>query len=619
MEKDFRLFIKNLPLNITEARIKELLGKYATIKNIDLKDKKSLDDQINKFAFVNVTTSDKNLHACFGDLNGERIDGFQISVELAKESFLERLKRERTENKVKPQPPVIPTKEECSRPDFFNNADTASRTKCQTFSETDFSSKNFTIKVQKLRHKHNIDIQDEIKEADEALHVQASSDQENLKPKVSKESNAFVKHKKQVFFDEDGLESEKIKDEINLKNKSFDSLNRDNKKQTVSHIPEKPTAISESEKKRLMSLKQKKQAFRTQQQAIRDALNSVDKNQSSNKIKFDDDIDVQITKTQADKSAYRKNALFESDDENEEKIDWDEVELDAKALIKKKLLKLQTNIGNDKRFVLDERFVDDEDKKEESTQNNVDDVEDEKKWQLDILGNVLGKSIKLPTADSSDTVKKKNKMIRYDPTASNHQDYEVKIEKSNEEKPCKKKKKVSSTEVEEAPVVPRSKEVFYDVSEKLVESLKQNGDFSLLKTFGRDTLETDDSKANVNNETEENKGSFQFNFNAKNPFRYDSSDDEDGNDEPSKTSHTKDIAEKGTIFTRQKDDRFFFTHNDPRFEEAEQFFKKQAIQEEGAFKNRRRELKEIVRSKIRNNLKKTIPWNKRKVHKIRKK
>lgn len=80
-------------------------------------------------------------------------------------------------------------------------------------------------------------------------------------------------------------------------------------------------------------------------------------------------------------------------------------------------------------------------------------------------------------------------MIRYDPTASNHQDYEVEVEKSKEEKPVKKRKLGSSQVQEVEPVVPRSKEVFYDISDKLVESLKRDEGFSLLKTFGRDTLE----------------------------------------------------------------------------------------------------------------------------------
>ena len=78
-------------------------------------------------------------------------------------------------------------------------------------------------------------------------------------------------------------------------------------------------------------------------------------------------------------------------------------------------------------------------------------------------------------------------MIRYDPTASNHQDFEVTIEKQKQEKPTKKKRKISISEVKEQDFIPVSKELFYDVSENLTQSLKQSEGFSLLKTFGRDT------------------------------------------------------------------------------------------------------------------------------------
>ena len=78
-------------------------------------------------------------------------------------------------------------------------------------------------------------------------------------------------------------------------------------------------------------------------------------------------------------------------------------------------------------------------------------------------------------------------MIRYDPTASNHEDYEIKIEKSKEEKPTKKKKKSKITEVIEEPPIPKSSEIFYNVSENLKEALQENEGFSLLKAFGRDT------------------------------------------------------------------------------------------------------------------------------------
>lgn len=64
MEKDYRLFVKNLPLNIDDDGVRKILHKFVTIKKIDLKEKKDLNNKINKFAFVNVTTTDKGLHEC---------------------------------------------------------------------------------------------------------------------------------------------------------------------------------------------------------------------------------------------------------------------------------------------------------------------------------------------------------------------------------------------------------------------------------------------------------------------------------------------------------------------------------------------------------------------------
>lgn len=72
------------------------------------------------------------------------------------------------------------------------------------------------------------------------------------------------------------------------------------------------------------------------------------------------------------------------------------------------MLKLQTNFGNDKRFVLDERFIDDDDKVDKIKEDNIEEdsnILDERKWQLDILGNVLGKSITTPLSDNN-TIKK---------------------------------------------------------------------------------------------------------------------------------------------------------------------------------------------------------------------
>ena len=63
-------------------------------------------------------------------------------------------------------------------------------------------------------------------------------------------------------------------------------------------------------------------------------------------------------------------------------------------------------------------------------------------------------------------------MIRYDPTASNHQDYELKTEEHKEEKPIKKKKRKIEEKVEQP--IPVSKEIFYNVSEQLIQTVKNS-------------------------------------------------------------------------------------------------------------------------------------------------
>lgn len=64
MERKFRLFLKNLPPNANDAKVKELLGQYVTLHDIDIKEKKDAQDNVNKFAFINVTTTDQDLNNC---------------------------------------------------------------------------------------------------------------------------------------------------------------------------------------------------------------------------------------------------------------------------------------------------------------------------------------------------------------------------------------------------------------------------------------------------------------------------------------------------------------------------------------------------------------------------
>lgn len=82
-------------------------------------------------------------------------------------------------------------------------------------------------------------------------------------------------------------------------------------------------------------------------------------------------------------------------------------------------------------------------------------------------------------------------MIRYDPTEKEHFEYEVKLisQSQTKEKNIKKKKHEKAKVGEPAPVK-ISKDIYYNVSDTLTESLKHNEGFSLLKVFGREKNST---------------------------------------------------------------------------------------------------------------------------------
>ncbi|XP_017755109.1 PREDICTED: probable RNA-binding protein CG14230, partial [Eufriesea mexicana] len=369
-----------------------------------------------------------------------------------------------------------------------------------------------------------------------------------------------------------------------------------------------------SEKKRLESLKHKKQIFKARELAVQNALKNLDSKSNNNKIIFDDNIDKIEQSKVKKKEKKRKRDLFDDDDDdvdnkNDAESVWDASKFKINKSKSGKLVEHIT-LGNDERFKLDERFMEDDqnsDKNITIENSNETDLQKEKELQLDILENILGVPIISKNKDSSKDVKPVKKgMIRYDPTEDGHKEYEINTEKSEPEakKVKKKKKNKDNTEdVNQNPPVEVSKDIYFSVSNSLSQRLKDGGEeFSLLKTYGK---EINDAKTNDNNDistTELLKPSkIQLGIDSKNPFKYDSSDDEyDNNYEyTNNEQHTNEVV--GHI------NKFFFDTNDIRFNEAKEFFSKEPISED-AFKGLRHELKQIVRAKVLSNRKKKQPW-----------
>ncbi|XP_015595235.1 probable RNA-binding protein CG14230 [Cephus cinctus] len=564
MEKSYRLYLKNLPYEVNENEVKSLFEDYGTVVNVDIKEKKDVEENCeSKFAFVVILATDKNLNACFKHVNTVTLNGRSLSVVIAKESFLERLKRERQEAAV-----------------------SKSKETSNTLNSVPLEIAPIKLKINPVKTPTSIKIQND--------HVSSS-----FKKRKNNEEEV-----KDICIDPMNQDWE---DDMNWKEKHSKIDIKSPEKNNVNHVfidvPKKEMTISE--KKRIQSLKEKKLIFKAKEQMIRDALKSVDKAQNK-KIVFEDDVGQE---DDAKKNGKDRKLLF--DDAEDVEANWDENQFEIKNKTKEKLSMLQAKLGHDKRFTLDERFIDDDEVTHESElQEKVESsLEDEKKWQLDILQNVLGKPIKSRTESNAPTnLKRKGQMIRYDPTENNHYKYEVPIETSVPKKSEKKKRKISVTENEE-PAVPVSKDVFYNVSDRLADSLKQDNEFSLLKTFAREPTNT------VNEPEAESysKSNFQFDFNKMNPFKYDSSDNEDHGDDNQETS-TGDNEKINSKISHGWNDRFFFAIDDVRFHDTDKFFNKEAAPRK-EFENLRRELKQIVRTKIRNNTKKTTSWTKRKTKK----
>ncbi|KAL2717791.1 putative RNA-binding protein CG14230 [Vespula squamosa] len=374
------------------------------------------------------------------------------------------------------------------------------------------------------------------------------------------------------------------------------------------------TGHIEAEKKRLLSLKRKKEAFKVKEQLIRDALKNLDNRKANNKIVFDDNIEKNIA---TEKEKEKRKILFDNEDDDDEEVTWSDDKFKTKKNLDEKYIKLQASFGNDSRFTLDNRFIEENvEDKEDKEEIGECDLQNEKEWQFNILEDVLGAPI--ATKLKNEETVKKFAMIRYDPTEDKHKQYELTTEENKSNAKTKRKKKNIEIAVEtnkDEPVVV-SKDVYYSVSDSLTKSLnQQQGEFSLLKTYGKDVDETDKKgiaavSAKINEEMPKKQKSF-LNFDSANPFKYDSSDDE--NDiklDVQRLIDHKEEKESNHLFVKDSDNLFFLT-NDKRFEDALNFFKRKFVPN-NEFKNLRRELKQIVRAKVRKNVKRTEKWGNRK-------
>ncbi|XP_045587539.1 uncharacterized protein [Procambarus clarkii] len=99
-----RLFVGGLSEKVDEDALGSRLSRFGTVSGIDLKERTDADGNVMlKFSYVNIDAPSSKIDECIRQLNGCSWLGSQLRVEPAKESFLDRLSRERASIKQQQQ------------------------------------------------------------------------------------------------------------------------------------------------------------------------------------------------------------------------------------------------------------------------------------------------------------------------------------------------------------------------------------------------------------------------------------------------------------------------------------------------------------------------------------
>jgi len=93
-----RLYVGNLFPEVTDEDIKKRFSKFGSVTKVEIKSKRDIDGEVTEtFAFIDLGSGDRGLADCIAGLNNTKWKGKVMKLQQAKESFMERLARERRE------------------------------------------------------------------------------------------------------------------------------------------------------------------------------------------------------------------------------------------------------------------------------------------------------------------------------------------------------------------------------------------------------------------------------------------------------------------------------------------------------------------------------------------
>uniref|UniRef100_A0A1E1XC01 Putative nucleolar protein 8 n=1 Tax=Amblyomma aureolatum TaxID=187763 RepID=A0A1E1XC01_9ACAR len=472
-----RLFVGNLGSTVTGRDLKEKFARFGDVDNVELHTKKDESGKPFKtFAYVDLDTDQEKLVNCIKTYNSAKWKGSDIVVQVAKESYIQRIQREAK---------ACASRETQNAP-ADSHAELAPPKK---------------MKQEKLDWTDRVRIKTEKPDWTES--DRWTSQGPHPRGQQQATPGKFAEEKALLFDDQEQLSggmppvpAQCPADVALLRHAWGHRLGCDDDDLEV--VPASPEQEREAKRqmanaKRLASLKERFAQSHLQRRLLQSALCSVDGTDRKRRIVFEDSGEEEPCS-----AGQGKLALFGNDEEEEGNGDLQDFRLRPQFEGHRghKVLELQSRFAADDRFRLSERFL--ESDGEESSGSNRDAAHDasagdtepldskkERTRNLDILRDVLGPDRALHRAKP---IFKDATQLRFDPDKDSAAKFEIKPEPKQK---MKKKK-----EQEEAAAVPQvSSEQFYEVTGSLHDALaSRSGGFSLAQMF-TGQLQDDDLQA----------------------------------------------------------------------------------------------------------------------------